>query len=149
MTALHHVGFTVSELEASIAFYQALLGCRILERSSGSGPELETLTGIPGVRVITADLEVPGGGILELVQYLAPPSARLAQERHQAGHTHVAFVVESIDAALERLTVLGITSASSPVTIAEPGSAWDGTRVLYACDPDGRTIECLERPPRY
>jgi len=47
------------------------------------------------------------------------------------------------------VAALGLPPAAPPVTIAEPGSAWDGTRVMYAVDPDGRTIECLERPPRY
>jgi glyoxylase I family protein len=149
MTGLHHVGLTVSDLDASVAFYQALLDCRLLERSHGSGPELETLTGIAGVQVQTADLAIPGGGIIELVQYLAPAGNQLAQERYQPGHTHVAFVVERIEAAHERLTALGFPPAAPPVTIAEPGSAWDGTRVMYALDPDGRTIECLEHPPRY
>lgn len=149
MTALHHVGLTVADLDASIAFYQALLDCRVLERSHGSGPELETLIGISGAQVMTADLAIPGGGIIELVQYVAPAGRRLAQERNQAGHTHVAFVVDSVDAARARLVSLGLPPAAAPVTIAEPGSAWDGTRVMYAMDPDGRTIECLERPPRY
>ncbi len=149
MTALHHVGLTVTDLDASIAFYQSLLDCRILERSHGSGAELETLIGIAGAQVITADLAIPGGGILELVQFVTPRGAKLAQERNQAGHTHVAFVVDSIDAARARLAALGLPPAAPPVTIAEPGSAWDGTRVMYAVDPDGRTIECLERPPRY
>lgn len=149
MTGLHHVGLTVSDLDASIAFYCALLDCRVLERSHGSGPELEMLTSVAGARVLTADLAIPGGGIIELVQYLAPAGHRLAQERYQPGHTHVAFVVDSVDAARERLTALGLRPAAPPVTIAEPGSAWDGTRCMYAMDPDGRTIECLEHPPRY
>lgn len=147
MTGLHHVGLTVYDIEASIVFYCALLDCRVLERSHGSGPELETLTAIAGAQVLTADLAIPAGGIIELVQYLAPAGARLAQERHQPGHTHVAFVVDSVDAARDRLTALGFPPAAPPVTIVEPGSAWDGARVMYALDPDGRTIECLDRDP--
>jgi len=144
MTGLHHVGLTVSDLDASIAFYSALLGCRVRERSQNSGDEIETVTGVAGASIMTADLEVPGGGLLELIQYVHPVTARLAQERHQPGHTHLGFVVDSADAARERLAGLGAGQISEAVTIVEPGSAWDGVRALYACDPDGRTIECLE-----
>ena len=143
---LHHVGFTVGDLEASIAFYRALLGCRIRERSQSSGAELEALSGVPGIHIVTADLETPAGDLLELVQYTAPLGGRLAQDRNQPGHTHVGFLVEDVDAAYDRLVALGTTPTSRPITIVEPGSAWDGTRALYACDPDGRTIECLTPP---
>jgi catechol 2,3-dioxygenase-like lactoylglutathione lyase family enzyme len=148
MTRLHHVGLTVADLEVSIGFYCAVMGCVIRERSQSEGPEIETLTGVAGARILTADLELESGEVLELIQYLAPKTAMLAQYRHQPGHTHVGFVVDDVDAVYERLTARGSTPGSRPVTINEPGSAWDGVRAIYACDPDGRTVECLELPDR-
>jgi catechol 2,3-dioxygenase-like lactoylglutathione lyase family enzyme len=142
--SLHHVGLTVSDLDASIAFYQAALGCRVKERSQSAGAELEALTGVRGASVFTADLDVPGGGWLELIQYASPLGERLVQERFAPGHTHVAFAVADVDAAHARLVALGATPTSAPITIVEPGSVWDGARALYVCDPDGRTIECVE-----
>jgi catechol 2,3-dioxygenase-like lactoylglutathione lyase family enzyme len=146
VSGLHHVGLAVGDLEHSIAFYQALLGCRIRERSRNSGLEIEQLTGVAGADIMTADLELPDGALLELIQYVSPKGARLLQDRHQPGHTHLGFVIDNVDAARERLATLGAHQISGPLTIVEPGSAWDGARVLYACDPDGRTIECLEAP---
>jgi hypothetical protein len=52
--------------------------------------------------------------------------------------------VDDADAAYERLVASGVMPTSRPVRISEPGSGWDGARVFYACDPDGRTIECVE-----
>ncbi len=147
MTRLHHVGLAVSDLELSIEFYSAVLGCAVGERSQSDGPEIETLTGVAGARILTADLELEGGEILELIQYLAPKADRLIQHRHQPGHTHIGFLVDDVDAVYERLTAHGSTPSSRPVVISEPGSAWDGVRAIYACDPDGRTVECLELPP--
>jgi glyoxylase I family protein len=147
-SALHHVGLTVSDLDASVEFYCAVLGCVVRERSEASGSEIETLTGIGGARIHTADLELEGGAILELIQYLAPKAPLLTQRRDQPGHTHIGFVVGDVDAAYERLTARGSTPSSRPVAINEPGSAWDGVRAFYACDPDGRTVECLEMPSR-
>ncbi len=148
MTRLHHVGLAVSDLEISIEFYCAVLGCVIRERSQSDGPEIETLTGVAGARILTADLELESGEVLELIQYLVPKTGILAQLRHQPGHTHIGFVVDDVDAVYDRLTAHGSVPSSRPVTINEPGSAWDGVRAIYACDPDGRTVECLELPDR-
>ena len=146
MSRLHHVGLTVSDLEVSIDFYCAVLGCVVRERSQSEGSEIETLTGVGGARILTADLELENGDILELIQYLEPQADTLMQHRSQPGHTHIGFVVGDVDAAYERLTAHGCTPSSRPVTIEEPGSAWDGVRAIYACDPDGRTVEILELP---
>lgn len=141
---VHHIGLTVSDLERSIAFYQAVLGCRVRERSENSGSDVGEVTGITGAAIVAADLELPGGGLLELLQYVAPVGERLEQRRNQGGHTHVGYLVEDVDAAYDRLVAYGVMPTSRPVRIDEPGSAWDGVRVFYACDPDGRTIECVE-----
>jgi glyoxylase I family protein len=144
MNRLHHVGFTVADLEQSIAFYRAALGAVVRERSENSGDDVAEVTGLREARIIAADIDLPGGGWLELIQYVAPPAERLKQERHQPGHTHIAFLVDDADAAYQRLVACGAVPTSRPVRITEPGSVWDGARVLYACDPDGRTIECVE-----
>jgi catechol 2,3-dioxygenase-like lactoylglutathione lyase family enzyme len=143
---LHHIGLTVSDLERSIDFYCAILGCTVRERSETSGFEVESLTGVAGAHIMTADLELDGGTVLELLQYLAPRGERLAQMRFQPGHSHVGFRVDDVDAAYERLAARG-AEPTSPITIKEPGSAWDGVRAFYALDPDGRTVECLELAP--
>lgn len=144
MTKLHHVGLAVSDLERSIEFYCAVLGCVVRERSQSDGPYIETLTGVAGAHILTADLELESGAILELIQYLTPKAETLVQHRQQPGHTHTGFLVDDVDAAYDRLAAQGSTPSSRPVVINEPGSAWDGVRALYACDPDGRTVECLE-----
>jgi catechol 2,3-dioxygenase-like lactoylglutathione lyase family enzyme len=103
---------------------------------------------VAGACIRTADLVLESGEILELIQYLTPKAGTLAQQRQEAGHTHVGFLVPDVDAVYERLLARGSRPTSRPVEINEPGSAWDGVRAIYACDPDGRTIECLELPSR-
>jgi glyoxylase I family protein len=146
--SLHHVGLTVRDLRSSVEFYCTFVGCRIRSRSESAGQDVQTLTGVPGAEVAIADLEVPNGGYLELIQYLSPRSAPLHQDRPQPGHTHLAFRTDDIDAIYRRLLDRGVAVTSPPITIADPGSEWDGARAFYATDPDGRTIEFVSMRSR-
>jgi len=142
MMTLHHVGMTVGDLQASVDFYCNVVGCRVRARSDAAGgEEVQTLTGVAGAEVAIADLDVPNGGYLELIQYVAPRSPGLAQDRPQPGHTHLAFRTDDVDAIYRRLLERGAAVTSPPVTLHDPGSEWDGARAFYANDPDGRTIE--------
>ena len=85
VTRLHHVGLTVSDLEVSIEFYCAVLGCILRERSESGGSDLEALTGVAGAHMLTADLELETGDILELIQYLAPEGGRSDPAEISAG----------------------------------------------------------------
>jgi len=147
LSGLDHVGLTVQDLDRSIRFYCTALDCVVLERSVISGAEVETLTGVPGAVIHTADLSLPRGGMLELLQYLGPTREVLVQHRFQAGHSHIAFTVEDVDAARTQALGAGALDCSIPVELSEPGSSWDHARVCYARDPDGRTIEFVQRSP--
>jgi catechol 2,3-dioxygenase-like lactoylglutathione lyase family enzyme len=146
MSGLDHVGLTVQDLDRSIEFYCRVLDCVVQERSVIGGSEVETLTGVPGAVIHTADLKLPSGGMLELLQYVVSVSTMLAQRRFDAGHSHIAFKVDDVEAARIRVLSAGAPECSVPVTLHEPGSSWDRVRVCYALDPDGRTIEFVERP---
>jgi catechol 2,3-dioxygenase-like lactoylglutathione lyase family enzyme len=142
MMTLHHVGLTVRDLEASVEFYCSVVGCRIRARSEAAGgEEVEMLTGVAGAEVAIADLDVPNGGYLELLQYVSPPSPPLEQARPRPGHTHLAFHTDDVDTIYRRLMERGAKVTSPPVTLHDPGSEWDGARAFYATDPDGRTVE--------
>ena len=141
MMALHHVGITVRTLRESVDFYRRLLGCTVRGESMSSGEDVGMLTGHAGARLAIADLDLPDGGALELIQYLEPQSAPLQQERSQPGHTHIAFLTGDVDAAYRRCVEQGISPTSPPVEVVDPGGEWDGARAFYATDPDGRTIE--------
>jgi catechol 2,3-dioxygenase-like lactoylglutathione lyase family enzyme len=145
MSSVDHIGLTVGDLDRSIQFYCTVLDCVVRERAVIKGAEVETLTGIAGAVIHTADLSLSDGGMLELLQYCGPSRTVLAQRRFDAGHSHIAFTVNDVDAARMRALSAGALDCSPPVTLNEPGSSWDQARVCYALDPDGRTIEFVER----
>jgi catechol 2,3-dioxygenase-like lactoylglutathione lyase family enzyme len=145
MSSIDHIGLTVEDLDRSIQFYCTVLDCVVRERAVIKGAEVETLTGIAGAVIHTADLSLSDGGMLELLQYCGPSRTVLAQRRFDAGHSHIAFTVNDVDAARMRALSAGALDCSPPVILNEPGSSWDQARVCYALDPDGRTIEFVER----
>ncbi len=145
MSSLDHVGLSVQDLERSVRFYCSVLDCIVRERAVITGPEVLSLTGVRGAVIHTADLALPDGGMLELLQYLGPACTTLVQHRFEAGHTHIAFTVGDVEATRARALSAGALDCSVPVTLNEPGSSWDRARVCYALDPDGRTIEFVER----
>ncbi len=146
MSSLDHIGLTVGDLERSIQFYCTVFDCVVRERAVIQGAEVESLTGVAGAVIHTADLNLPRGGMLELLQYLGPDRTVLAQRRFDAGHSHIAFRVDDVEATRLRALSAGAADCSPAVTLNEPGSSWDRARVCYALDPDGRTLEFVERP---
>lgn len=146
MSGFDHIGLTVGDLDRSIRFYCTVLDCVVRERAVIQGDEVETLTGVGGAVIHTADLQLPGGSMLELLQYVGAGGTVLAQRRFEAGHSHIGFSVDDVHAARVRALSAGALDCSLPVTLNEPGSSWDKAQVCYALDPDGRTIEFVERP---
>jgi catechol 2,3-dioxygenase-like lactoylglutathione lyase family enzyme len=106
----------------------------------------EEVTGIPGARCSIADLDLPDGRVLELIQYTAGAGRPLTQRTSDPGTCHLAISVDDIDATYERLERAGVTMRSQPITLADSGPRWDGSRVVYTVDPDGVTVELVQLP---
>ncbi len=140
---LDHVSVTCADLERSIEFYRDVIGLPLVDRGDIHGEELETLVRRAGVRARWAELALGGGQILELLEYVEPNEAGLEQKPWRAGATHIGLAVESLDGVLRRLYDSG-TDVSDVVTLTESG--WEGVRCVYSTDPDGVSVELLERP---
>jgi len=140
---LDHVSVTSGDLERSIAFYQDVIGLPLLDRGELEGQELEALVRSHGARARWAELALGGGQILELLQYVEPAEAPVEPRPWRPGATHIGLACDALDGVLRRLADAGV-DASDVVTLTEPG--WQGVRCLYVRDPDGVTIELLERP---
>ena len=142
---LDHAGITVGNVDAALGFYRDLLGLRVTDEGSDEGPELDAIVGLTGVRMRYAELDLGGGQLLEVIEYLAPGGAPLTQRPCDPGASHIALRVDDIDALCERLAAAGVTLSGRPTTITTPG-AWHGARCVYVDDPDGRTVELIQRP---
>ena len=56
--ALHHTGFTVSDLERSVGFYRDLLGFEVVMTQEKQGGYLGAIVGYPDVHVRMAHVEL-------------------------------------------------------------------------------------------
>jgi catechol 2,3-dioxygenase-like lactoylglutathione lyase family enzyme len=142
---IDHAGITVASLQQALHFYRDLLGLRVTDEGEDSGPELDAITGMSGVRIRYAELDLGAGQLLEVIEFGAPEGRRLDQAPRDPGAAHLALRVDDVDALYERLLAAGVTVPGRPTTITAPG-AWNGARCVYVEDPDGRTVELVQRP---
>jgi catechol 2,3-dioxygenase-like lactoylglutathione lyase family enzyme len=143
---LNHFSITTSDIERSLAFWRDLLELEVIARGEIAAPHLDQIIGLGPVRLAWAELAIPGGGTLEIFEYLEPPGTSVRPRTCDPGSVHVCFEATELDALVERLRAAGFPARSpEPVTI--PTGNWRGWRDIYVEDPDGVTIELSERPP--
>src|SRR4051812_37106903 len=144
MKGLHHVGITVKALDASIRFYHDVLGLQFSNEPSPwfDAPELGPAVGVPGAALRQVSL-VLGDTMLELLEYKAPPSdTDKPLPSNNTGASHVAFVVDDIEATKAELESKGIEFYSD-VNVVDEG-VLAGWRWVYFEDPDGYPLELVE-----
>jgi catechol 2,3-dioxygenase-like lactoylglutathione lyase family enzyme len=144
-TALDHVGFAVSSLDRSVTFYTELLGEGPVLRKVWDVEYVGRIVGYPGVKLDCAFWRLPGGTILELIEYLDPEPGRVDMETYNAGNAHLCLVTEDLHADYERLRDMAEFRNPEPVQI--PWGPYEGGWAAYLRDPDGISIELLQEPP--
>jgi catechol 2,3-dioxygenase-like lactoylglutathione lyase family enzyme len=147
VSRIDHVGITVSDVDRALAFYRDVLGLRVIADGIVNEPEVAELLGLDSVQLRIADLDSGDGRIVELIQYLEPRGRHVKFESSDAATTHIAFSVDNLAAVRERLMSARATIVSrQPITINEPGGAFDGAICFYLRDPDGVILELVQRP---
>ena len=143
--ATNHTSFTVSDLDRSVGFYVSVLGFELLNRSARDRSFTEKVVGVPGAQIEVAYVQAPGHR-LELIQYIEPKDrGEVVSRPCDTGFAHVAFDVDDIDAVVAAVRVAGVEPLSEPVVIkAGPNS---GGKAVYTRDPDGVTIEFIQKKP--
>ena len=117
MAKLDHVGIYVSDLEASIKFYQDLFGFTVAREFTSGEAKIKML-----------DL---GTGMLELVQRSGSPGIP-----PDGNWSHIAISESEFDSVLSKLEDRSIESRL--VTMG------NGNRLCFFSDPDGHVIEIMD-----
>jgi catechol 2,3-dioxygenase-like lactoylglutathione lyase family enzyme len=127
-------------------FYIAIFGCQpVPPERHMSGEWLERGTGVPGARIDGQHLRLPGfdgienGPTLEIFSYHPAGERPPGVAANRPGFGHVAFLVDDIAEARERIISAGGGNVGEIITREIPGA---GIRSFcYVTDPEGNIIE--------
>lgn len=147
MTAIAHVGMTVTDLDAAVAWYSDVLGLEPLgppasvragEGHEGALAEEVFGRGFGGFR--QAHLTGANGTALELFQFLDPASERRADQFdfRRTGIFHVCLVVREIERTADRIAALGGRRRMERAVRIFAGEPY---RTCFCEDPFGNVIE--------
>jgi len=145
-----HFSFTVSDLDAAVAFYRDLLGFVVVRRSRNDSEYVRRLVGYPDAVLDIAQLAAPGPrtGLadhdLELVAYLTPAGRVAPREIRDPGASHLAIAVDDADATYERFRAAGVSFVAAPNEITTGANI--GGKGCYFRGPDDITHELVEPP---
>ena len=140
VASLNHLGITVTDLDASLAFYRDVIGFELDLRTRVGGEWFDTLTRNQGADIEIAMLRL-AGFTLQLVQYHAAGGATLPLAHHNVGNPHLCIQVDDVDARHENIEASRLYDPTPIVDIMGTG-----IRSFYVHDPDGVPVELLQAP---
>ncbi|WP_299199691.1 VOC family protein [uncultured Amphritea sp.] len=125
LAGVHHVAIICSDYQRSKHFYVSILGLEVIAENYRHERDSYKL-----------DLKLPDGGQIELFSFPDRPARPSYPEA--LGLRHLAFSVNSIEAAVKRLQGYGI--AAEPVRIDE----YTGKQYTFFSDPDHLPLELYQ-----
>jgi catechol 2,3-dioxygenase-like lactoylglutathione lyase family enzyme len=147
-TRVHHVGFAVASLDRALAFWEAFLGVERLWRTVLDRPYLGKHVGYPGVKIDAAFVPLPGGAILELLEYQLPDRTPNPEATANPGNAHICLAVANAQSAWERAVALGARPVAPEGPVDVDGGPNKGARAAYLRIHDGITLEMIQPPPK-
>lgn len=129
ITGIAHIGIRVHELERSLAFYR-VLGFQLVAGPLGKEPVaiLENQAGVEINLIINAPAANEPNILMDV------------PEKH-AGYTHVALMVDDLDAARAAIEAAGVQMSGGPVQFTKTA------RGFFIRDPDRNVVEIHARTP--
>jgi catechol 2,3-dioxygenase-like lactoylglutathione lyase family enzyme len=144
--AVHHVGLTVSDLDDALGFWEAFIGAEARWRTVLDRPYLGRHVGYPGVSIDAAFVDLPGGVVLELLEYDVPEKEPNPESTANPGNVHLCLLVDDARAAWERALSLGARPVEPDGPVEVDAGPNRGARAAYLRIHDGITLEVFEPP---
>jgi catechol 2,3-dioxygenase-like lactoylglutathione lyase family enzyme len=142
--AVEHFSFTVSNIEAALHFFCALLGLDATPVVEVDSEEVQRIVGMPGALLRISVVQVPGSAHIEMIEYVRPEGKRIDSRSCNPGAAHIAFQVDDIQTTYQDLSGKGVRFENPPVWL--PGNDGKGRwGVSYLKGPDDITVELVEK----
>lgn len=145
MRQIDHVNIVVDDLPRMTAFYRDALGLQVIREVTIQGEWIEAITLLPDVVADVVYLQPPTGPPLELIAYRSPEGSRPEElgRPNTKGLRHLAFLVDDLDATVERACAAG-GSILGPVQTVPTAQVEFKARqkwIVYCRDPEGNLLE--------
>ncbi|WP_369903294.1 VOC family protein [Bacillus manliponensis] len=122
---IEHVGLMVANLEASIAFYEKVVGLTLIKRMGHPNPNL---------KLAFLGANEPQETVLELIEGYHPSLPSEGKVHH------ICFNVERLEDEIDRLKKLNVTFLTEEIETLP-----DDSRYIFFAGPDGEWIEFFEK----
>ncbi|MCY4151647.1 MAG: VOC family protein [Aestuariivita sp.] len=143
---LHHIGFTVPDMEQAVAFFADVFGAiTIMECGSVEVDDafMAKHLGVPqGAKIADQRVvQIGRGGSLELFEYSGVTGAQAIKHNGEVGAMHIAFEVNDAFEVAERMKSQGVDVLDGPTLIQ--GGPMNNLVWLYLRSPWGQYLEIV------
>lgn len=144
LRGVNHIGVTVRDLDATVAWYREMLDIEpTFGQRGNSGGEVDTVVQVEGA-VIDMAFCVLGNTCVEFLQYREPEGKEFTLRNCDIGAVHICFEVDDIEATYRRLLSKGV-EFSAPPAVATEGPL-EGVAYAYFRDLQGLQLEFFQVP---
>lgn len=144
--SVDHIGITVADLEVSVPWWSYFLESDPFMQGTWVAAEIDDyvgdIVGYPDCDMSGAFWALPGGTVLEMLQYHNPPPGRVDMATYNAGNTHICLETHDIHRDYRRMR--GRAEFRSPEPVRCAWGRYEGALTCYLRDPDGISIELIE-----
>jgi catechol 2,3-dioxygenase-like lactoylglutathione lyase family enzyme len=144
--SIDHVGVAVTDLEVSVPWWTRFLEKEPFMQGTWIAADVEDyvgkIVGYPNCDMSGAFWALPGGAVLEMLQYHNPPPGRVNMATYNAGNTHLCLETEDIHRDYERMRDHAVFVSPEPVRCA--WGRYEGALTCYLRDPDDISIELIQ-----
>jgi lactoylglutathione lyase len=144
VTGFFHAGITVRNMDVALRFYRDGLGLEVQFDRVLDADYLRTVLALDFASIRAVYLSIPGGGVVELLEYQGVERMPASSRPSDYGAGHLCLYVDGIAQLTARLIEHGgVPRSAAPVAITSGPN--EGATTIYMCDPDGYAVELFER----
>jgi catechol 2,3-dioxygenase-like lactoylglutathione lyase family enzyme len=136
---IRHTGIVVNDLNASLHFYQDMLGFKVVKQMEESGRYIDNILALSNVKVTTVKMASPDGQLIELLYYSSHVKEQKTREICDIGISHIALTVDDLNSYHNKLKNQGV-QFNCPPQLSPDGYA----KVTFCRAPEGTFVELVE-----